>query len=205
MNKILFWNVDTQYDFMRKNGKLYVQDAELIEPNLQLLTNAAKEKNIQVVNSADAHTIHSKEISNSPDFQNTFPEHCIIGTSGFEYIEATKPEKPFIVKYTDVILNSKKIINTRNIVIYKDVFDVFEGNKHTKEIVKLINPEIVIIFGVTTNVCVDQAVMGLTKMGKTIIVVKDAIKELPNLQSPEEKWIKNSVIFMNTREIFEWI
>ncbi len=203
--KIIFWNVDTQFDFMRKEGKLYVQDAELIEPNLKLLTDSAKQYNIQVINSADSHTKYSKELSDTPDFQNTFPRHCIIDTPGFEYIEATKPEKPYIVHYKDEILNSKKTINTRNIVIYKDVFDVFAGNKHTKEIVKLINPEVIICFGVAGNVCVDQAVSGLLKMKKQIIVVEDAIKELPSIPSTKEKWLENGVIFMDTEEILEWI
>ena len=203
--KILFWNVDTQYDFMRKDGKLYVQDAELIEPNLKLLIDVAKEKNIQVISSADAHTKHSKELSNTPDFQNTFPEHCLIDTPGFEYIEATNPENPYIVKYTDLLLNSKKVINTRNIIIYKDAFDVFWGNKYTKEIVDIINPDVMIVFGVTEQICIDQAITGLLNKKKIVMVVDDAIKELPNIQSTKDKWLENGVIFMNTEEVIGWL
>ncbi len=46
-NGLIFWNVDTQYDFMRPDGKLYVQDAEQIEPNLEYLTRLAAERNIR--------------------------------------------------------------------------------------------------------------------------------------------------------------
>jgi nicotinamidase-related amidase len=34
MARVIFWDVDTQYDFMRADGKLYVPDAEHIIPNL---------------------------------------------------------------------------------------------------------------------------------------------------------------------------
>ena len=41
MARVLFWDVDTQYDFMRADGKLYVPDAERLIPNLKRLTDYA--------------------------------------------------------------------------------------------------------------------------------------------------------------------
>ena len=35
MAQVIFWDVDTQYDFMKADGKLYVPDAEHIIPNLE--------------------------------------------------------------------------------------------------------------------------------------------------------------------------
>ena len=35
---VIFWDVDTQHDFMDPDGKLYVQGAELIKPKLEQLT-----------------------------------------------------------------------------------------------------------------------------------------------------------------------
>ena len=37
----LSWDVDTQYDFMRADGKLYLPDAEQIMPQLEQLTDQA--------------------------------------------------------------------------------------------------------------------------------------------------------------------
>lgn len=54
------------------------------------------------------------------------------------------------------------------------------------------------------QICVNFAVTGLLKMKKQIIVVEDAIKELPNIPSTKEKW-ENGVVFMSTKEILEWI
>ena len=45
----LFWNVDTQFDFVSPHGKLYVQGAELLKPNWKRITQFAKEKSIFVV------------------------------------------------------------------------------------------------------------------------------------------------------------
>ena len=44
----IFYEVDIQNDFMNKNGALYVPGAELIKPNIKILTNYAREKNIPV-------------------------------------------------------------------------------------------------------------------------------------------------------------
>ncbi|MBI2614538.1 MAG: hypothetical protein HYW52_02435, partial [Gemmatimonadetes bacterium] len=52
MAGLIFWDVDTQYDFMRADGKLYVPDAERIIPNLAQLTGAAHQHGIRVVASA---------------------------------------------------------------------------------------------------------------------------------------------------------
>jgi len=38
---VLFWDVDTQVDFMRADGKLYVPEAESLVPNLKRLTDHA--------------------------------------------------------------------------------------------------------------------------------------------------------------------
>ncbi|NQU88116.1 MAG: cysteine hydrolase, partial [Mariniphaga sp.] len=49
-DKILFWNVDTQKDFIDPDGKLYVPGAELIKGNLNVLTELAIKNKIRVVN-----------------------------------------------------------------------------------------------------------------------------------------------------------
>jgi nicotinamidase/pyrazinamidase len=42
----LFWNVDTQFDFVSPQGKLYVPGAELLKTNWSKLTQLAKSKSI---------------------------------------------------------------------------------------------------------------------------------------------------------------
>jgi nicotinamidase/pyrazinamidase len=191
--KVIFWNVDTQVDFMEKRGKLYVNGAETINENLQKLTVLAHLHNIIVVNTADFHNTKSKEISSSPDFVTTFPEHCIIGSEGAEFISATYPhqfgrESYCIVEYDGRYLDEDLLKKSRNIIIHKDDFDVFEGNHHTEKVLDILKPDLIVVYGVTTNICVYYAVKGLLLRGYKVLVVKDAIKGLPNFS--EEGVIK---------------
>ena len=40
---VVFWEVDTQADFMLPGGKLYVPGAEKLLPNIRRLTDAARQ------------------------------------------------------------------------------------------------------------------------------------------------------------------
>jgi nicotinamidase/pyrazinamidase len=192
----LFWNVDTQYDFVSPKGKLYVPDAEMLLTVWQQLTQLAEENSIKVVNSADWHFDKSNELSENPDFVNSFPPHCMANTLGAKFVNETNPENPLVFDWdkeiaVDTLKNQIK--KHRNIVIRKDAFDVFRGNPYTEKILDVISPKTVVVYGVTTNVCVNDAVLGLASRVKRVIVVKDAIKELPNIPLPFEKWMKLGV------------
>ncbi len=201
---ILFWNVDTQIDFMKADGKLYVQDAELIEANLAKLTDFAKANNVRVVNTCDYHNENSSEISDKPDFLQTFPPHCLEHTLGQEFIKETNPDSAAIFNWTKNYTESEieeMIKSERNIVIRKDVFDAFANNNNAENILNVLAPKLVIVYGVATNVCVDFAVKGLLKRGYKVLVAEDAIKGLPNIPSPIEEWKSAGVKFVKTQEI----
>ncbi len=202
--KIIFWSVDCQKDFIEKDGALYVAGAEKIKPNLKKLTEFAKENEIMVVNTKDYHHFGDEELSDKPDFINTFPNHCIAGSIGEEFIDETNPEDyPNTLYYT----NRLPVINlfSRNIVICKNKFDVFTGNPSTDRFVDYINPDIVVVYGVATNVCVNCAVLGLKKKVEHVYVISDAIKELPNLPVDEiyNNWIKFGADKLTLNELFE--
>ena len=59
----IYWNVDTQFDFMRKEGKLNVENAVTIEPNLERITKFARENGFPIVNTADWHDENTEEIT----------------------------------------------------------------------------------------------------------------------------------------------
>lgn len=207
-NDILFWNVDTQIDFMKANGKLYVQNAEVIEPTLIQLTNFAKKHNIRVVNTCDYHNKNSQEISDNPDFIKTFPPHCMKDTEGQKFVEATMPDSPIIFDWDKEYTINKTTLNLekeRNIVIRKDLFDVFAGNPNTDKIVATLAPKKVFVYGVATNVCVDFAVVGLADRGYKVYVIEDAIKELPNIPPPFGRWEIKGVEFIKANKIINYI
>ena len=208
LSNLLFWNVDTQIDFVYPRGKLYVQDAEKLRPKWKELTQLAKKKKIRVVNTADHDYANSPEFDSSPDFINTFPEHCMAGTRGADFIRETEPEEPMIFDWEKEYLLTPELFESdehQNFVIRKDAFDVFEGNPLTETILKHLNPETVVVYGVTTNVCVDAAVRGLVKRGKEVYVVKDAIKELPKIPLPFDFWEKKGVKMITLAELKKMI
>jgi len=200
----LFWNVDTQIDFIYPRGKLYVQDAENFRPQWKKLTQLAKNKNIQVVNSTDYHYPNSAELDANPDFVNTFPEHCMANTRGADFIKETDPEDPVVFSWDKEYLITPELFDPskyRNFIIRKDAFDVFAGNPITDVILKNLKPESVVVYGVTTNVCVDAAVKGLIRKVKNVYVIKDAIKELPDIPLPFDEWEKKGVKLIRVKEL----
>jgi nicotinamidase/pyrazinamidase len=187
----VFWNVDTQEDFIDQAGKLYVQGAEEIRPVLKQITDFAKSEGIRVINTCDYHHINSNELSSIPDYETTFPQHCLAGSSGAEFISETLPESPLVIDWDSELAIFAEFDDPerfRNVVIRKDAFDVFAGNPYTEKIVEILHPDQIFVYGVTTNVCVDKAVVGLADRGVKVYVFGDAIKELPNLPLPFEAW-----------------
>jgi nicotinamidase/pyrazinamidase len=206
IRNILFWNVDTQKDFMNPDGKLYASGAEEIKDNLRIITRLARKKRIRVINTADYHYINSPELDKNPDFKHTFPEHCMAGSEGAEHIKETKPNNPLIFDWDKEYLiyeGMPDLKEHKDFVIRKDAFDAFSGNPYTEAILSLLNPETVFVYGVYTNVCVDYAVVGLAKRVANVYVIRDAIKELPGIEPPYDKWDKLNVKRITTGELVD--
>lgn len=205
--KTIFWNVDTQYDFMRDDeshkGKLAIPGARAIEWNLAKLTRLAESKQIQIVNTADWHKRDSPELSDNPDFVNTFPPHCLQNTKGAKYVPATNPKDPYAIDWKQEQFDKEKVLQARNLVLYKDKFDVFAGTPHAEEVVRLLQPQRAVVYGVATNVCVDCAVRGLLERKVQVYVPTDAIKELPNLPLPYENWQREGAVLTTTDEVYK--
>ncbi|PYO80483.1 MAG: hypothetical protein DMD67_00345 [Gemmatimonadetes bacterium] len=105
MPRIIFWDVDTQYDFMHADGKLYVPEAERIVGNLKRLTDYAHAHGIRIVASADDHVTAHPEISDAPDWATTFPPHCMRGTPGQKKIPETGLRDPLVMPMPRHLVN----------------------------------------------------------------------------------------------------
>lgn len=161
----VFIDIDTQFDFMRPEGGLYVPGAETIEPNLVKLMHYAEQHDIPVIASADAHR------TDDPEFQ-IFPPHCVAGTPGQKRISATYDPNSQIIKNEPVLLNLKGI---RHVELEKTVFDLFD-NPNTEAVLEHYGASHYIIFGVATDYCVKAAAFGLRQRGYNVTVVSDAIR-----------------------------
>ncbi len=176
-----FWDVDTQFDFMRAEGKLYVPGAETIIAEVSEVRKFALDNGYSIIADIDWHSADNEEISETPDFERTFPPHCMAGEPGSERV-GFLGELP--IEYVEIKKMEPDVLRTLisreqfHVVIRKDTLDVF-SNPNASELVKLINPKKVIIFGVALDFCVDCVVRRLSGFGDIeLCVLKDAVKGL---------------------------
>src|SRR5438045_8398512 len=141
-SRVIFWDVDTQYDFMKADGKLYVPDAEQLIPNLRKLTDYAHGHGIRIVASADDHVGEDVEISATPDWKATFPPHCLRGTSGQRKIAETTLPDPLVIQ-PEPQDGTALAIGIRNhhgvILFHKSRFDVF-SNRNVLPVLDALHP-----------------------------------------------------------------
>jgi len=178
---VIFWDVDTQHDFMDPPGKLYVKGAELIKPKLAQLTEYAHAHGISIVASADDHELEHPEISSTPDFKETFPPHCMRGTPGAEKIAETSLVSPMVIEPQALpheTLVRRLSTHVGDVLLRKHRFDVF-SNPNTASVIEAWDPTEIVLYGVTLDYCVKYALDGMIEMGiPTIHLVLDATKPI---------------------------
>src|SRR5436190_18905192 len=164
---------------MEPSGKLYVPGARDVAPAMELLVDAARAARIPHVASADDHELTDPELSDSPDFQNTYPPHCLRGTRGAEKILETKQRDPLpfsLVPFPPGLV-PRLVDGRREILLLKKNFDVFT-NPHTGALLDLLDPDEIVVFGVATDVCDDAAIRGFLRRGRRVRFVEDAARGL---------------------------
>jgi nicotinamidase/pyrazinamidase len=189
----ILWDVDTQVDFMLPHGKLYVPGAEETAPAMKRLVEAARASGIPHVASADDHELTDGEISEEPDFQSTYPPHCLRGTHGAAKIAETEQEDPVPLALTVV---PEKWLRGREFLLLKKSFDVFT-NPNTDSLLARLDPDEVILFGVATDVCNDAGVRGLLARGRRVVFVEDAARGLDEARTTActQAWREGGVEF----------
>jgi nicotinamidase/pyrazinamidase len=168
---IVFWEVDTQADFMLPGGKLYVPGAERLLPNIRRLTDAARQGRVFLVSHGCYHT------KDDPEFK-TFPPHCVKGTPGSAYVPEALTEKVVAVPNEPTAALPQDLLPCQQIILEKQTLDIFES-RHAGELVKRFDDDTeFVVFGVVTEYCVRFAAKGLLERGRRVSVVQDAIETL---------------------------
>jgi nicotinamidase/pyrazinamidase len=209
MAKVVFWDVDTQYDFMRADGKLYVPEAEQIIPNLKALTAYAHAKGIRILASADDHVPGHRELSSQPDFKQTFPEHCMRGTRGQAKIPETRLREPMVIepgREDAAALAGRVRAHPGDILFHKHWFDVFT-NENVETVLAALAPGAVVLYGVALDVCNRYAIEGLVSRHPDIrlFAVDDAMKPIDRdvAQHLLKGWAEEGVRLLQTTDIIE--
>jgi nicotinamidase/pyrazinamidase len=169
--KIIFWEVDTQEDFMLPGGSLYVPGAEKIIPKIKRLVDAAREGRVFLVSSACRH------LQNDPEFR-LFPPHCIRGTQGARIVPEGLAQTFYSIPNDENYKLPKDLLNYQQVVIEKQTLDVFDNPQAGVLVDRLGKDAEFIVFGIVTELCVCRAAKGLLDRGHKVSVVKDAIETL---------------------------
>ena len=165
--KTVFFDIDSQLDFLYPAGALYVPHAERIVPAIARLNRFAAAHGIPIVSTTDAHA------ENDPEF-SVWPPHCVAGTWGQRKAEATLLEGRIVVpnRECDIAVESAP-----QIIVEKQTVDVFEA-PNLARVVECLSADRYVVYGVVTEICVLYAVRGLLKTGKPVTVVTDAVEAL---------------------------
>jgi nicotinamidase/pyrazinamidase len=182
MAQLVFWDVDTLYDFMHADGKLYVPGSEEIIPALEALTAFAHAHRIPIVASADNHDSADAEISETPDWKTTFPPHCMRGTTGQLKIAETALVDPLVIEpwpEDAEALGGRIRAHRGDFLLNKRTLDVF-SNANVSTLLAALAPEAIVLYGVATDFCDRYTVEGLLRHrpGAELFLVTDAIRAI---------------------------
>lgn len=172
---MILWDVDTQVDFIEPDGKLYFEGAEEVRPAMARLVEAARVAGIVHVASCDQHELSDPEISLRPDYDTTWPPHCLLGTRGAEKIPETKQSDPLPLPLVPVPAATLRGVleGRREILIPKKQYDPF-ANPNAETLLDTLDPDEIVLFGVATDICDDAAVRALLRRGRRVTFVEDA-------------------------------
>lgn len=221
--KVLFWDVDTQFDFMtpaEQGGKLYVRDlndpadagATQIREQLRRLSDHAREHGILRVATGDWHTPEHREIdSESPNFRDTYPPHCMADEPGSAKVPETALRDPIAIPLRAPAEVAREAARTarregRDIFLRKEEFSCFTGNPEaTRALLDELDPDAIVVYGVALDVCVRHAVEGMLERGERVYVVEDATWGL-GLEDREAllgRWEEQGAKRVSTAEVVE--
>jgi nicotinamidase/pyrazinamidase len=194
--RTLFYDVDTQRDFMLAGGALHVPGSEKILPALRQLTQTAQRRNIRRLCSVDRHFEGDRELSRNG---GPWPDHCMDGTPGQQKVSETALTNPWVIPSSriDDRQLDEAVRSGRELVIEKQDVNVIAGNANSRSLLARLarQYEDIVVYGVYTDVCVDYAVEALLEQGKTPYVVVDAIHDIDpdKAAAARQRWSRRGV------------
>ncbi|HMD50830.1 MAG TPA: isochorismatase family protein [Bryobacteraceae bacterium] len=159
--KTVFFDIDTQIDFLYPAGALYVPGAEKILGTVADLNRRAP----LVISTMCTHA------EDDPEFK-VYPHHCVAGTVG--------QLKPVILLREKRAAIPSRVDGVEQLILEKQELDCF-SNPHLMPLLGELDADRYVVYGVVTEICVRFAAVGLLKTGKQVEIVTDAVKALDDV------------------------
>src|SRR5437868_10865689 len=163
----VFFDIDTQIDFLFPAGSLHVPGAERLLPALSRLNHYAAAQGYTVVSSMCAHA------EDDPEFHQ-WPAHCVIGTVGQLKPAGTLLEKRALM---GVSSGDYTIEGAQQVLLEKHQLDI-TTSANFRPLLARLSAERYVVYGVVTEYCVRFAALALLEAGKPVSLVTDAIQTL---------------------------
>ena len=165
--KTVYFDIDTQIDFLFPSGSLYVPGAQQLIPVLHRLNHHAAKHGHPLVSSMCAHT------EDDPEFKQ-WPAHCVVGTVG-----QLKPAETLLEKRTviGVAPGDYPTRGAQQILFEKNQLDI-TTSPNFRPLVTRLAADRYVVYGVVTEYCVRFAALALLETGKPVNLVTDAIQTL---------------------------
>ena len=159
--KTVFFDIDTQIDFLYPAGALYVPGAGRLLPVISRLNQQAE----VVVSTMCAHD------ENDPEFKQ-WPPHCVVGTTG-----QLKPQSTMLAERVVIPSRPVDVTLARQVILEKQQLNLF-SNPNLPRLLEVLEADAYVVYGVVTEYCVKHAALGLLETGKPVTLVTDAIRSL---------------------------
>jgi nicotinamidase-related amidase len=175
----IFFNINTQRDFF-EGGTYKIPSVEHILTNLNDITQYSKMRGAKVVSTVGWYHPNSKFLSDTPDYNKTYPKHCIMNTEGAKFLKETSPESYFLMDWNSPQgLQFHELHENNNVVVTKKSRDFFEGNTYSESLVHnlgipIMQRPIFLVYGID----IGPTVLGLLKRGYSVKVIDDANRNL---------------------------
>lgn len=188
---IIFYDVDTQNDFILANGALSVPKAETLRSNLAKLTQTAVARGITIFGSVDRHFGTPEWKDQEKELKcngGPFNDHCMDGTDGQKKIPETLISDKVVFVPSREQQDILSVSDVPQIIFEKQYYDVFAecgGNSHIDSFLEGYGVTEAIVYGVATDYCVKAAVLGLLQRKIEVYVVSDAITGVYENKSTE--------------------
>jgi nicotinamidase/pyrazinamidase len=165
--KTVYFDIDTQIDFLFPSGSLYVPGAQQLIPALHRLNHHAAKHGHPLVSSMCAHT------EDDPEFKQ-WPAHCVIGTVGQLKPTETLLEKRAVI---GVAPGDYPTHGAQQILFEKNQLNITTSPNFHRLVTRL-GADRYVAYGVVTEYCVRFAALALLETGKPVSLVTNAIQTL---------------------------
>jgi nicotinamidase-related amidase len=172
--------VDMQNDFVKPGGTLTNEVADSMVPRLTQLLDRARAQNVRIAYTQDSH------LEGDPEW-TIWPEHCRVGTWGWEIISELKPRPD-------------------DLICPKNRYDGFYGTWLDHFLTRVWRVQHLVIVGTVANICVLHTAASAGLRWFNIVIPADGVSALTDFDQAmtlrQASWLYLSKVVRSTADIY---